>query len=392
MWFVSLFTASYATMATVKSYSYLKEYTTVSDYAIAEDEIFIKEIEEKTPEKFFGILTSDLRINHEGIKIGNVRIKTAVYDDHLVRVERKISGRGADEKDAIRNIEAVDNQFIVEGNVLKSSAFLTIPENAKFRGQQVTYTVYVPKGKKVSFSGNRLQRGPALEILGEDSDIEDYLENSFGEGSRTEGAENFTTALSEESLPISGHHKIVISGPWKVVISKGKSPDVKVSGSEDFKKQVTVKADDNTLNISYPESMAGNDATIQIITEDLSMVSLYDVQSAEITGFSIEKLKLISHVTNQEYVTKIDVKADIRFLDLSADGLQDISINGKGEQAEIHLSGGSMLSAKSFTVKKAVVYGQDYKPSELTVTGTVNMPDGINPAFSFSGSPKITGK
>jgi hypothetical protein len=390
VWFVSLFTASYVATVTVKSYSHEKEYTTVSDYAIPNDEIVFVETEEMKPRNFFGIMTPDLRINMDGMKFRNVTVSTVESEDHLLRVERRVSARGADEKEAIRNIEAIQDAFAVEGNEIKMSRFITLSDDARFRGQQVSYTVHIPKGKTVNmdrFWKNK-KSGDNIFIGGlGDFETDDRYDSDHT--TLTEESDGFISVNSNEEIPSAGYDKIVVSGPGRVIIRYGKKPEIRTSADEKAKDAVSVKPEGQSVAVHFSRS---TESVLEIITPDLKMLSLYDVQSAEITGFHADKLKLLSKTEEGNLQARIILNADIRLLDLNAEGPQEIICIGKGDQAEIHLSQGAMLSAGSFSLKNAVLYGTDFRQSELTVTGTVRMPEGINPTFNIKGNPKITGK
>ena len=390
VWFVSLFTASYVATVTVKSYSHLKEYTTVSDYAIPNDEIVFVETEEMRPRNFFGIMTPDLRINMDGMKFRNVTVRTVESEDHLLKVERRVSARGADEKEAIRNIEAIQDAFAVEGNEIKMSRFITLSDDARFRGQQVSYTVHIPKGKTVNmdrFWKNK-KSGENIFIGGlGDFETDDLNENDHTTLSDDE--DGFITVNSNAAVPSESYDKIVVSGPGRVIIRYGKKPEIKTLSDEKSKDGISVKTEGQSVTVHFSRS---TESVLEISTPDLKMLSLYDVMSAEVTGFHAEKLKLLSRTEEGKPAARITMNADIKSLDLNAEGPQEIICIGKGDQAEIHLTKGAMLSAGSFSVRHAVIYGTDIRPSALTVTGIVHMPEGINPTFTIAGNPKITGK
>lgn len=375
-WFLSLFTSATIVAKTTESYKHRKEMVTMSDYVVPEDEVHIKTTDDLSPKQFFGIMTSNLRLSPEALKIGGLSYSVKESDDHLLHVERKVVAMGKNEQDAIRNMESVKDNFEVSGNEIRLSRLLEIEAGKKYRGQQVSYIIYVPKGKKVmddrqSFSHN------------DDENSEEGLDETDTEDLSANEDDNQTSHFVAEGS-ISN---ITIAGPVSLIVKQGDKPGYTVNAPESVRSRLKIRQDSQSINLTCREDDGCEEVALVIVTPDIRMLSLYDLNSIDIRGFQSEKLKLISHSASTR--TKINIDSRIKTLDLNVDGPQTVQLKGEGNLAELHLAGGASISGKAYKVKNAVIHGSDYGRSELWVTDNVNMVDGVRPEFVFTGNPAI---
>ncbi|MBK9255003.1 MAG: DUF2807 domain-containing protein [Saprospiraceae bacterium] len=397
VWFLSLFTTSYSAMTTVKEYQSYGAYSLISDYAIPDNDIHLTLMDEPS-KKRLGVMVSDqFFMTDNGVAVNKVRLKIDKSADHLVHIERKVSGRGTSESEAKINADQVINNYTVTGNTINLSKYLIIPDNKKFRNQTLTYTIFIPEGKNVIMDENvqnwvnrvHVSKDYGINIIDEiNTELKDLTSENGAENMKNPETE-WDNSPKSEKVKQKGYGKILIENTFDVLITQGAETGMKLSGNSEEIKNVLQSDKEGTLRISYPDGRKLSDIQIEIITPDLDFLSFEDIKSVRIDGFTQDRLKIISKADNKANISKISLNSNIKALDISVDGAQDLLLSGKYDKTDIQLENGARLQGEQCTVKTAHLSGQDYRPSTLVVTGQVfsNYPEKLN--FTFTGNPQI---
>lgn len=148
--------------------------------------LYIKNIEDSLVDEFSNNIEIDLE--EEGsFNFGNFKGKTEngfivnVVDielkptaESVYKVEANLKAKGKSKADAVYNTKWINNRIEQSDSTLKIPMLLEIFKNAKWRNQELKYTVYIPSGKRIKIDDVRLGE---IRIL--DKDFSSYTSPSF---------------------------------------------------------------------------------------------------------------------------------------------------------------------------------------------------------------------
>lgn len=96
----------------------------------------------------------DIMVTENGFLFGRSTVKLAVSEDSLFHLEQTLSASGRNRLDARKQINLIHTRFIQGDSSLELSERVEVFKNAKFRNQDVVYTLYVPQGKSVKINSS----------------------------------------------------------------------------------------------------------------------------------------------------------------------------------------------------------------------------------------------
>jgi phage shock protein PspC (stress-responsive transcriptional regulator) len=96
----------------------------------------------------------DVMITENGYSFGSSTLKLAVSPDAEFHLEQILEAAGRNKSDARKQISLINSRFSQNGSTLLLSERVEVFKNAKFREQDVTYTLYIPEGKVVKIYGS----------------------------------------------------------------------------------------------------------------------------------------------------------------------------------------------------------------------------------------------
>lgn len=130
--------------------------------------LYIKNIEDSLVDEFSNNVELDLD-NEGSFNFGNFKGKTEngfivnVVDielkpttESVYKVEANLKAKGKNKSDAIYNTKWINNRIEQSDSTLKIPMFLEIFKNAKWRNQELTYSIYIPSGKKLKIEDVRM--------------------------------------------------------------------------------------------------------------------------------------------------------------------------------------------------------------------------------------------
>jgi len=392
-WFLALFITVYAGANTIKSYRSHHMISSVSNYDISDQDIKIVMPEENL-DHAFGVHL-DKMFTHKGnlLAVRDVRVKIEKSKDATVHIEKFISSRGDEMDIAQQNTQFVGNEIKVTGNEISISKYLTIPQNRKYRNQKVEYIIYVPEGKNIILDNNIRESLRPSELLSWEniySDIEGLKWTVKGNSVFSEQFEDQNNHRKEIST--GTYNKIIIEDAFDIIIKKSKVSSVFFTGNKDLVEKVTYKNLDGTLTVLPEEKNIIEDITIIIETPSLELIHLNGVKSATIDGFNQDNLKIFAKDGSDYHRNKADIKlsGNINNLDISMDGLQNLTLIGNGELLSAVLNNGANIYADKFLVNKANISGEHTHESSFYIQKELlcKNPELID--FKVFGNPKIT--
>lgn len=168
-----------------------------------------------------------------------------------------------------------------------------------------------------------------------------------------------------------------ISSGFKVSITKGDSPCVKISVADRFKDDLVVKVEDGILHLyidGWVKYLKGDELSAEIVCSDLSKVKVSGAVSVDINSpFSVHDLemsassasKIICHesiviggdceiAASGASVVDLDVKT--KKIEIRASGASSINMNGSADSMIIKASGASNVDCDNNVAAAAKVW------------------------------------
>ncbi len=390
LWFLSLFTTSFAAMSTIKEYRQLYDFTTNSDHNIESKEIHIVMPEENIDHSMGIHLGNFITEKDDKWAIRDVNISVEKSKDALVHISKRITSRGADASEAQENALFIANDLVVEGNQISISKYLTFPKNKRFRNQSLDYTIYIPEGKDIVFDNNTKERLKESSLMKWDqiySDLENIKWTVKGNGIYSEEWESIHH--HQKDINAGSYSRVIIEKEFDVVITKSDKANVSFSGNKDAVEKISYKNLEGTLTINAENMDDIEGITIHIQSPSLELIHFDGVRSAKIEGFSQDNLKLISKAEFTGNDTKIEFLGNIKNFDISLEGSQTIQLTGSGDQLDLNITEGAAVIADKYYVKKATWVGDNNFESTLNVSESFTCASPEQNAIKIIGKPEI---
>jgi phage shock protein PspC (stress-responsive transcriptional regulator) len=128
-------------------------------YIEVPDREFHKKVHVQFNNHFFNTEGFYFSENHQSFLLENVKLNIKPsLNDSLFRMEATYTTRGKNMSDAETNLRNINHEiYFSSDSTLIFPSDITVDVNSKFRLQNVEYTLYVPEGKQISFSGDNTE-------------------------------------------------------------------------------------------------------------------------------------------------------------------------------------------------------------------------------------------
>ncbi|MBL0023934.1 MAG: PspC domain-containing protein [Saprospiraceae bacterium] len=391
-WFLSLFTTMFAGMSTIKEYKSHHEFTTVTDYNIEAQDIKIGMPEEDLDHSMGVFVDKFIADKDDKWAVRDVNLKVEKSKDNLVHIEKRISSRGEAQKDAQQNTLYVGNDVQVNGNEIQISKYLTIPKNRKFRNQSIDYTIYIPEGKNIILENNIKGRLHSSDLINIDqiySDIDGLKWTVKGKGVFSEIYNDYHNHKKEVST--GNYNKIIIGENFNVTIKKGDKSNVTFNGNKELVEKIRYKNLDGTLTIDGDEDGDFRELSIIIESPSLELIHLNGIKSASIEGFNQDNLKIFAKDSNRSrHDAEIKFSGNIKNMDISLEGNQNLTLIGTGEAMSAVLNNGANINAEKFIVNNATISGDHTHESSFYIQKQLHCDSPEHVDFKVYGNPAVS--
>lgn len=309
----------------------------------------------------------------------NVRphIELEGYNGADIKVVMTASARGRTRDDAQANARQIRYKPVVKDSTVDFAEEFELPENARFRDQELRITVYVPFNRPFRmtedfgrFINNRFDdteldgmpnniwrftaeglKGVGFERTYErdvdDSRNDDELMNDDDVKVDTDGSQTKTLEVGTVAPRV-----VSVSGNFGVRFQKGTQFKVVADGEGGELDQTTATNEDGTLRI---ENRTNNDDNLRvgltITLPSLQTVRLSGSTNARLTEFDSFTALTVDLSGSSELL----LKAAVGSLTTDQTGATKLILRGKADQLQATLSGASRLNATQMRLQKADV-------------------------------------
>lgn len=92
----------------------------------------------------------DVVVNKNGLFGDDIRVNIYKSDDDVVKIEKEISANGRSRSEAKKIASTTSIAESINGNTINIPEVFRVAKGNKYRNQNVTYSIYIPKDKEVN--------------------------------------------------------------------------------------------------------------------------------------------------------------------------------------------------------------------------------------------------
>ncbi len=281
--------------------------------------------------------------------------------------------------------EAQENARMIEYNVSQRDSILSFDENfsfkpgAKFRGQELRMTLYIPYGKEFRMEEdlsrilrNTLHRNGLWEAQLRDNRFVFTPENELKclTCSDDEVQEDDGAAVNGKRIGLKNFDRIDVGGPFILTVEQSDRYRVVVEGENNDADEVDLDVEGDELTVQYknrnfPEMLRNRDKIrIYVTMPDLKGLNLAGATKATVKGFDNQddvEIQLAGAV-------EADVELNAERVNLNLNGASQLTLRGQANRFDAEITSASKLHAFEFESKEAEVETNSSALAEINVT------------------------
>lgn len=332
--------------------------------------------------------TAVLKVNENGSdNYSATQLTLKGYQGTDFRLLQVFEAQGSSRGQAIENAKMVDYYLEFGDSVFTFDRNLSFRDNAVFRAQEVDMTLFIP----YDF--------PFVMDEGMSRFITQYVDGEYLEGYTWKMTRNGLECINcnereEENLSsLQDFNQIEISGRFDLRIQQGNNYSVELSGAENEKEQYTVNRSGETLiidfkrNKDYDWDVKGLSLEEMKIT--ITMPSLEKIEAVGLGTIRFEDFTSDDFEIDARGPVRIrgDINAHNMIVNLTGKSEADLSGNTNNLNARIEFA--SKLRAYNLQAQDAFVEVSGASSAKVTVTGTLEMDEGVASDIDYRGGPEI---
>jgi hypothetical protein len=202
-------------------------------------------------------------------------------------------------------------------------------------------------------------------------------------------------AERERINTMSDYNEVEISGFFDVTINQENGTHaISIDGTEDEEKKYKITQLGNTLKIEYSgkksfdlkdlSNLNLEETKITITLPELKGLKLKGAGEVEIENFDVDALDI--EIFGPVSVTGNNLNADR--LNVNLTGSAKLELIGHANSLDALVQGASTLKAFDFTVQNATLETTSASSAKVTVSGRLEMKEGISSKISYRGDPQ----
>lgn len=384
LWIVSIGIMSFKIPAVAADFSDEGYYTTEKNYRIQNKTLVLK-----------------IRDTGEDA-YENVELNIRRSDDGNLKIVQEFKARGIDRYAAEQNARMVDYQILQKDSVFTFDSNLTFKEDAKFRGQKLYATMYIPEGQKFKadreledildnyfrrkgFSAYDLEDKTWFFKNG-DLQCEGCVAQQSRRRRRQNETANATSPMTERDFAFDNFTELEIEGGFNVKVRQADEFRVSMKGNEDRLGKIAVEKRENHLSIrnEEPGNTFNNSVYIEILMPELQNFVLAGSANATINGFSGELLKIEARETS-----RIDFDSNVDELEVEASGSSVVTLFGTGDRLIAETENAAKLNAFDYYVDHVTITTTDASEAELYGEDRIEITAEDGSSVEYRGNARV---
>ncbi len=338
-------------------------------------------------------LVLDANNNHDGdfdkIRIeDDVKVNVEGYEGTDLKLEQRFESSGRTRAEAESFAKAIIYNIAQKDSTLTFDQNITLPEKARFRGQDLEMTLYVPYDKPFKLTKNfyysvyrRDWNKHDFDIDGDDVDKYTYvmkrdsgmvcrdcpkLSDEEREALRDNHYDDdndsaFDYGVFEEKgqhekkFDLKGFDKVEVGGAFIVTIRKGSSFEV-IADTDNQSDLDDIDFDirNNTLEIGHKDkfsfSRRHETVRINITMPSLEGLDISGASTIKVIGFKDKSTDLDIQLSG---ASKAAIDVEVRKIEFDASGASKADLRGSAERVNMDVSGACQIDAKRMEINQA---------------------------------------
>jgi phage shock protein PspC (stress-responsive transcriptional regulator) len=333
--------------------------------------------------------------DHKGFDIHS-RVSIAKSEDGKVYLEKKLSARGRSRENAKENAEQIDLNITQNDSTLVFDERIRLKEGAKFRGQEVELTLFIPEGKKIKMSNgfarevleNNWELSNKYGIDGDDYDNLTFFINTDGDlecqecdlldedtrkamderrhDYRNDDEEDFEPRqyYTNKEFDLEDFNGIEVGGAFHILIHQGDEYQVKFMAERERDiEDLKVRKDGKVLEVDFEDRFHRNRGKVIAHITMPKLEYLNAGGATNIKVISFEDINNLDLELNGATKAKLDIEA--KNVRLDANGASNLEIRGHVNKIEMELTGASYFNGKRAKINRAVVEASGASEAEF---------------------------
>ncbi|MBA4853692.1 PspC domain-containing protein [Emticicia sp. BO119] len=315
-----------------------------------------------------------------------VSVELEGYDGSDLKLEQRFEAQGRTRADAEKNAKNVLYDIKQKDSVLIFDQKIRLAEGARFRGQDLYMTLYIPYGKPFKLTRrfyyeifNRwrndnydvnddadkytfvMKRDSGMvcrdcpKLSSEEREALRDRSNHYDEGGNSFDMEVFEgKGQFEKKFDVRNFSKIDVGGAFIVTVRQGDSFNVTAdSDDQDNIDDLDVDVKGETLEIEYRDKFSfsrRNSRTRIIITmPKLAGLDLSGASTAKVIGFKDRNQDIDINLTG---AVKAAIDVDARNIELDATGAANADFRGSADKMDIEATGACHINARKMDINQ----------------------------------------
>lgn len=344
--------------------------------------------------KNFSLPTQTLVIdsydNHDdefdGLEVKNqVSVELKGYEGTDLKLEQRFEAKGRTKADAENNAKNVLYEVKQKDSVLVFNEEMLLGDKARFRGQDLDMTLYIPYNKNFKitrrfyyevfnrwnndFDVNDDDIDKYTFVMSQDSgmicrdcpklsneerealrDRHDYSDDNDDVSFDTEVFEG--KGEIEKKFDVNNFKEIEVGGAFVVTVRQGNAFSVDAnSDSKDNIDDLDINVKGGTLEIEYRDkfsfSRRHEKTRINITMPKLEGLDLSGASAVKVIGFKDKNQDINIELSG---AVKLAVDVDARKIDLDATGASNVDLRGYAEKVDIDATGACQINARNMII------------------------------------------
>ncbi len=329
----------------------------------------------------------------------DTRLMLRGYSGNTLRLVKRFEGHGRNREDARANARMLTYNVQQRDSVLTFDRNFDFAPNARFRGQSLEMTLFIPVGKEFILDENMGR------ILHNTLYRSGYRESQLGSNrwvfKSEDGLECLTCSQAEDendTYDISGNRlnyrdfeRVYVGGPFVVNIEQSDRYRVTLDADQELEDKIEVTMEDGRLIIGYreedfPEMLRDrNRVRVNITMPTLRGLDLSGATNATVRGFrNLDDLDL-----QLSGAVKADMELEAERINIDLNGASRLNINGRANRLEGDISGASRLNAFNLEVQEAVLDVSSAGNADVNVSSNLQAEASSTGRIRYRGTPSL---
>lgn len=336
-------------------------------------------------------LVLDSKDNHDdsfdGIEIKNeCKVSIEGYEGTDLKLEQRFEASGRTKTEAEKNAKNVNYNIVQRDSTLVFDEELLLPENARFRGQDLDMTLYIPYEKPFKISKNfyysiyrRDWDNKNFDVDGDDIDkytfvmkrdsgmicrdcpkLSEEEKEALNDRNYNDDDSSFNYGVFDEKgqhekkFDKSGFKKIEAGGAFVITIRKGDNYSITAdSDDEDELNDLDLDLNGNTLEISHKDKFSFNSrhhtVRFNITMPSIEGLDISGASTIKVIGFKDKNQDLDIQLTG---ASKAAIDVEARRIDFNASGASKADLRGSADRMDMDISGACHIDATRMEINQ----------------------------------------